>query len=469
LTPSQEPRFPPAQSQLDSRGPVAALIVAYSILVTALLGVLPLGLDELLQAAGTRGRGAAGILEWVPGSAGGVPLGYLVQALFLNTLGNSVFVTRLPAALFSVLGCVALVWLIRELHLGWRFVPLLLFMALPLQLRYALEGRPYSQAVFFVLLCTILAVRMAREPKMVQAVLYGLALIAGVFTLPLLVTIPVAHLAWAALSRNGAQRRGLLFHLAVPTAAASVLLALWSYHAWSRWMEAIARNQGHFHLDGRLFLLLFRELCGGGYLLSCVLLAAVAAGVFSRRVHRSTRLLLGSLVVIPFVGILAIDAAVDYFFSIRQMVPLVPGLVLLAAEGVRTLYARRRALGLAMLTVILGVSVVHDVRRFRKPRENWQLAATTLKSRAHEGCLLFVPQAYVGLYSFFEPDLNSRVCTADQRASRQLNVTVVSSAHSPREEVTAALESIARTGRILVRETTVGGTRLHFHERPSSR
>ena len=251
---------------------IAGLVLAYACVVLALLSKLPLWLDEALQLLGTRGRNFAQIVEWLPGSAGAVPLPYLIQALALDLLGYSVFSARLPAALFSILSCAALAWLARELRLQWPAVAVVLLMVLPLQWRYALEGRPYSQAMFFAILASVLALRLARQPGPLRTALYGLALVAGMYTLPLLVLFPLAHFVWVSLCWEESQRRRVQVRIGIAGAAAVLLLAPWVIWANSRWAGAIAGNQGHFLLHPRLLLVLLHELPGGGYTASILLI-----------------------------------------------------------------------------------------------------------------------------------------------------------------------------------------------------
>ena len=84
---------------------------------------------------------------------------------------------------------------------------------------------------------------------------------------------------------------------------------------------------------------------------------------------------------------------------------------LLAAEGLRDLYSRRRALGAILLAALLITCVAGDLRWFSRPREDWQLAASSLKTVSQGPCVLFAPSDSVDIYAFFEPDLRSRDCT----------------------------------------------------------
>ena len=464
IPPKEDPLQRPRRSVLDDNRLIAGLIVAYSCVAAAVLSKLPLWLDEILQIIGTKGRTFVQIVEWVPGSAGGVPLGYFVQSVVIGILGYSVFTARLPSLIFSVLGCMALVWLGRELQLKRAAVAVLLMMALPLQFRYALEGRIYAQAVFCVILMTALALRLARQSKPLWVLLYGLAVVAGVMTSPLLVSFPLAHFAWASVCLSGKERRRTQFHIAISWAVGSILLTFWVLWMRTRWIEAVVGNQEHFHFDYRLFLMLLRELGGGGYILSSLLLIAVCAGLLSRGISRSTRVLLLSIVIVPMAATIALDAAWDYFFAIRQMTPLIPGLALLAAEGVRDLYARRRILGLLLVTALVCTALVHDVLWFGRPRENWGLAASVLKASAQDACLLFVPVDAMYTYSFFVPDLPSRGCRQLGPSPEQRRIIVVATPYSPPADVTAVRRKLEGAGMTRVQSTAAGGTGMVLYE-----
>ena len=447
---------------------IAGFVVAYALVVLALLSKLPLWLDEILQLLGTRGRSFAQIVEWLPGSAGAVPLPYLIQALALDLLGYSVFSARLPAALFSILSCAALVWLARELRLRWPAVAVVLLMALPLQWRYALEGRPYSQAMFFAVLATVFAVRCVREAGLTPALLYALTLIAGVFTYSTLVLLPAAHLIWAFLCLEGHPRRQALLRMGVAGLAAAALFAPWVIWAQSQWTAAIAGNQWHFLAHPRLALVILRELSGGGYAQSIPLIAAVGLGLFARDLDRTAKVLLISLASVFLAGTLIIDAYLDYFYANRQLLPIFPFLALLAAAGLQELYRRRRTLGTVLAVALLAVSAAADARWFLRPRENWQAAARALRAQSGDACVLFVPLHSMPLYGFFEPDLPSRDCTKQGFPALQRSMIVALSPYILPAELTATLTKLRNEGRTLLQETNAGGTRILFYGPPSS-
>jgi hypothetical protein len=93
-----------------------------------------------------------------------VRLGYLLQFWLISTFGLGLVTARLPSALASLLACPALAVLGREAGIRSRTVLLAVFMILPIQLRYAAEGRNYSHGLLFVVVATWCLVRLDRAP-----------------------------------------------------------------------------------------------------------------------------------------------------------------------------------------------------------------------------------------------------------------------------------------------------------------
>jgi hypothetical protein len=145
---------------------------------------------------------------------------------------------------------------------------------------------------------------------------------------------------------------------------------------------------------------------------------------------------------------------------------VLPALALLAAEGLRDLYSRRRVLGAILLAALLVTCAVGDLRWFSRPREDWQLAASSLKTVSQGPCVLFAPSDSVDIYAFFEPDLRSRDCTQQGFPALQRSLIVALSPYGPPAEMSAVLTKLRSEGRTLLQETTAGGTRILFYGPP---
>jgi 4-amino-4-deoxy-L-arabinose transferase-like glycosyltransferase len=416
-----------------------ALIASYGVAVGALLGRLSIWLDEILQLLGTRGKSLTETLHWVTENPGASPLGYIAQALCIRTLGFSAYSARLAAALFSILSCAALAWLAWELRVRWASAAVVLFMALPLQFRYALEGRLYSQALFLAVVMTALVLKGARWTW-----LYGVAVLAGLYTLPFLAFVPLAHLIWIACCFRGTERRSALVRVALAAGLAGALFYPWFRYTRDSWHGIIATNHWHFVFTAKTPLMLVREMSGGGYWLGALLVAAAGLGLVSRRMDRTTKALLVSITVVPVVGALAADAAFDYFLAVRQIIFLLP--------GVDVLERRWKLAGITALAGLVALALVYDAKWLSRPRENWQTAAAALKGSA-EGCLVFFPGDSDRYYRFFEPSLPSGPCGGRR-------VTLVVSPYASMNEVMAESRKLHAAGMMRVKGTGVGGTSI---------
>src|SRR5712692_6284943 len=405
-------------------GSVIALLAAYSALLLPLLPLTPLWVDELLQLFGTRDRSLGDLFAWIPLNAGAVPLGYLVQLLLLKIVGFSTFTARLPAAICSVLAAMVVLLLARRLRLRPPLLAVLLLVALPAQFRYATEARPNSQALLLSVLSSLLVLALREKPGVPRCGAYSVCVLAGLYTQPFTFCASVAHLVWAALFLPAPERRRLMRYLVWANAGAVALFLPWFLAVAPTWRWSIVANRQSFQVSKKFGLLLLREFSGGGYVCSIGLLLAAALGALSDRMGRETKIFLLLTVLTPLPAVLLADAAFDYFFASRQLLVILPGLVLLAAEGVGYLWERRRIwLAGSLLTLVLASSVAADVRRFTRPREDWRAAAQALRGAANSGyCIAVVGDNPLAFYAFFEPSLRNETC--QQSGSRPMAVVV---------------------------------------------
>ena len=146
---------------------VPVLIAAYAALVFAVLGITPLWLDEIAQLAPGR-ESLAALLRWVQVNPGASPLPYLAQRAVVDLLGTSAFVVRIPAALCSIAGAAVFAKLCVRFGVGSPAWATALFLALPLQFRYALEARGYSQGLLCVLVSLLLLLRARGRARWVR-------------------------------------------------------------------------------------------------------------------------------------------------------------------------------------------------------------------------------------------------------------------------------------------------------------
>jgi 4-amino-4-deoxy-L-arabinose transferase-like glycosyltransferase len=374
-----------------------------------LAGLRPLWLDEVLQLVASTQPNVGGVVRWVTYNPGGAPLGYLAQRVFVLSLGVTPLAARAAPAIFGLLSAVALAGFARDLKA--RSIPVVLaaFVLMPLQLRYAVEGRPYSQALFFALAALWCLWRLAAAPSWRLAAAYAVLVAAGLYTQPLSAAVQLGALAALACSGRGrAARWG-----AIALATACLLFAPWYLHVRSAWQFGIVASHFSFSTTPRILGMLLREISGGGYVASLSLAGAAALG-WRRADSVARRFLLGS-VVSGIVCAIAADAASGYFFAVRQVLFVLPPLLLLAAAWLPI--SRREWWQAGLLAVFLAAALVKDANYFRSPGEDWPGAARALLAATRDGACAVVPSPEpTELYQLFEPALGGRFCHAGEAA-----------------------------------------------------
>ena len=408
------------------------LITAYAGVLVWLAGLRSLWLDEVLQLVASTQPDARSVIRWVTYNPGGAPLGYLAQRVFVLTLGLTPLAARAAPAIFGLLSAIALVGFARDLKAGATTVTLAAFVVTPLQLRYAVEGRPYSQALFFALAALWCLWRLAQAPSWRVAAFYAALVTAGLYTQPLAAALQLGALA--ALAAGGRRRAVRLGGIAL--AIACLLFAPWYLYVRSAWHLGIAASQDSFSTAPKILLILLREISGGGYVASLSLIGAAALG-WRRAGSLTRRFLLGSILS-GIVCAVAADAVSGYFFAVRQVLFVVPALLLLAAAGLAR--PRREWWQPSLLAIFLVASLVKDVRYFRSPGEDWPGAARALLTATSHGACAIVPSPEPKeMYQLFEPALSGNFCNASDAAGPvvivQNRYTLVSSL----EQTTRAL------------------------------
>jgi hypothetical protein len=98
-----------------------------------------------------------------------------------------------------------------------------------------------------------------------------------------------------------------------------------------------------------------------------------------------------------------------YFFAIRQVIYILPAMTLLFVAGVESFRQYGRCLAIAFVIA----SLYADVSWFLRPRENWQAASDAVAREASNGaCVMWVAESSV-MYTFYHPELRSRVCAGE--------------------------------------------------------
>jgi uncharacterized membrane protein len=417
----------------NSRAGLFLFLGIYACALATLLPVLSLWLDEIYDLIVARMDRLADVMAYVPHVSGNVPLNYVVQFASVHLLGFSAFTGRLPSAISSVMACAGVFVLAKRMALRRPLLATAIFALFPLQLRYALEARPYELALCLSIWATVAFLRVLERPESVsRATVYGLSIAAGLFTFPYMLFVPLAHFAWAGLVSSKAQSRQPLLTAALALGIAGLVFAPWYLHSAALWRTAVAIGQ----LKGTITLhavpMILRELVAAGYIGSLLVLAGFVYGLTKRRDWPLWLLYL----MMPIVCAVAADAWFGYFLAIRQMIFVLAPLALLFTAGVEALPCRPAAILTGALLVAL---VVGNISFFRRPREDWRTAAVILTS---EPCVVYAPPDSRNLYAFFVPDLQNRECAPGQRP----RVALAISPYEPKDSVTERQRQLTNSG-----------------------
>lgn len=436
--------------------PGVLFTAAYGVVVAVLLGRLSFWLDEIIQLVGTRSGDFSSLPYLIQSSPGTVPLGWISQILAVRWLGYSPEVARLPSALSSIGSCLCLLVVARYMKARIAWLPTVLFALLPLQFRYALEGRPYAMTVWLSLLSTWLFLRLVRRGRAVDGLLYILTLTAGLYAQPFSIFVAAAHWIWLATSKVAGRAR-LMALVGVSTVTSLLAFMPWYFYVRSTWRQTITTNHFAFHLSWKIPLMIVREISGASYWGSGLLILLAAIALRRKRPTGQWSRLLLLLVIVPICGALAADAVFGYFLAIRQMILVLPALALLAAEGLIALHDRSKMLGRLVGALLIGILVRYDYQWLRQPREDWEAAAQALveQSRAPGSCLMVVPLESLGFYTFFRSSLGQSICQGSGRQSASTIILAISPYRTSGGDEQA--QSVV-SGRRRVRQVNVGGT-----------
>lgn len=384
---------------------VTIVIAAYAALVFAVLGITPLWLDELQQLVLGR-ENVPALLRWVQLNPGASPLPYLAQRAIVDLLGTSPFAARIPAALCSIAAAALFAALCARFGIRSPAWATALFLAFPLQFRYALEARGYSQGLLCVLLSLLLFLRARERGAVRPAALYGVSVACGLYSQPLTILPVFGCLLWLVGEREvGSQTKRLL----LGAVSISVLLFLPWYLLQRQALEASATMELFFFSWRQLSPLgLLHDLSGGGYICSAALLCAAAFGFVRLRNRR----LLACLAISTLLGPVIVDALVNYFFAPRQLLFAAPVLALCAAHGIERLRGGRLPwLGFAAMLAFFASAAVSDFRLATIPKDGFGAQAGVLARLPADVCVAVAPPNHLPYYLLLRPELERSICT----------------------------------------------------------
>jgi 4-amino-4-deoxy-L-arabinose transferase-like glycosyltransferase len=414
---------------------VVVAIAAYAALVFAVLGITPLWLDELQQIVLWR-ESLATLMRWVQLNPGASPLPYLAQRAVVDLFGTSVFVVRMPAALCSIAGAAVFAALCGRFGIRSRVWAVVVFLALPLQFRYALEARGYSLGLLCALASWLLLLRVCERGSVGAAACYGASVALGLYSQPLTLLPVFGELFWLIGEREvGAGTRRLIL------GAASIgVLSFVPWYVLQRQAQDAAGTMALYFFSWRQVTppVLLHELSGGGYVCSAALLAGAAVGLRGLRNRR----LVASVALVSLAGPILIDALVNYFFAARQLLFGAPALALCAAGGIeRWREGGRRWASYAVLGAFLAAAAVSDYRLATVPKDGFGAQAGVLAAQLPaDACVAVAPMNHVAYYLFLRPELERRICAEPPDGARVVAVMSPYSTPGERDQLSDLLD-----------------------------
>ncbi len=344
------------------------IFVAFLLLYTGclfyLLPKLSLCLDEIIDLKAVRDYNLTTLINYIARNAG-VPLGYLAQAATIHFFGYSRFSGRLSSAVFALIACLGIFVLARRLQLRFPLLAVSIFCLLPLQLRYALEARPYSQALALTVWATICFFNLVDKATLASALIYGLLVIACLYTQPYTLFVVLVHFCSACFLPSDRAKRNVVALTTLAILIASLGFAPWyvyAFHSWRNASAPYANTERGIVL--RAIQMILREITGAGYPATTLIICAAYLGLRHDRFTHEARWFWGLYVALPVAMTILADGVFGYFLPIRQMLWVLAPLAILAAAGVERIAQYRR--GLAIIVCCLGFAILFsgDVRLF---------------------------------------------------------------------------------------------------------
>ena len=385
-----------------TRRTLALVAAVYSAVLLALVPVKPLWLDEVIELNVT----SADALQKIAESPGGAPLGYAGQWMLRPFRGtNPIWQSRLPSVVAAVASLIAFLLLCRRL-LARReaiFIAGFLWCICPLALRYALEGRPYMQGTLFAMLAVLAQLRLGERVSAVRFFALAVSLAAAIYSQPFALFAPLVFSAWEVAKRREWK---LAFITASAYAAAALSFMPWYLHVQHYWSGSLLPNRGQFRMDAYLFATLLKECVGDGYPAAIAAILAAAYGAIRGR-SEPTLVVVGTVVLA-----LAADARFHYFFATRQIIYMLPFLLILMAEGLVMLWRHppHRIAAVVLGGVFVVASLAKDYRHLADHTEDWARLTVVVKGALNGGCLLTPTRDEASLYSMIDPQMSHYVC-----------------------------------------------------------
>jgi hypothetical protein len=441
---------------------VLLLFSLYLAVLLLLVGHKPLWLDEIWQQLRTRNVSFHGMVSYAQQGAGGAFLPHFCQWLILKVLPYSAAVSRLPALLFGF-GAAVCSWLLaRQLKLKVPEIAVALWMALPIVFRYALEARPYSQALFFDCWALLLLFQLDEQPSAKRSALLLLVAAATLYSQPFAIfEILATALLLAGTSPDWRRKLPYLF---LPVVASFLLYLPWYLSASKEWSNGLVLDGTITVFDSKLPLRVLREYTGGGYVVGLGLVALAVLGFQVADGRRTKLVLAAGFVTGLFVPLLA-EQKLHYFYAARHVMFALPSGVLLGAYAFESRIPSRQILArLLLLAVLIGSAAVITLRE-TGPHEDWRPVTDRLQQLSQAGnCLVSADPDGLVYYEFFRPSLKRSECRSSEKS-----VVLVASPYSPVELDTIKARKLLEQGYKETGRERTNGFRLAYFARSCCR
>ena len=326
---------------------------------------------------------------------GGVPLAYLAKNLLVNGTGQPLYMAHAFSIVCAIGGLASLIWLARLLGTagGWRQAAIL-YAVVPISLRYAVEARQYGPALALSIGATGLLAWLDERPG------WGKRRYTHWFSGWDCIRNRISRLwrrrIW--FGRGGAGVSALAWWASQWLA---VLFLPWYLYARGFWAQAVTEAGYQSSINWKTPLMMMRELSGGGYLLTAVLVILAVRGYLRTGMPHSSKRLLLLWMVVPIPLVLAADSLFHYFFAIRQIAAHRAAAVSAGGRGAASI-----ADGLETHSSCRAHSGGVGLRcALVRPREG-KLGLPAAEARrllAPGRCVEAVPRSAADLYRFYEP------------------------------------------------------------------
>ena len=323
-------------------------------------------MDEQLDLVTVRSADPSAIFGQIRGVLGAAPLPQLLQWACFRMFGPSDVAGRLPSAIASIAACIGLFLLARRAGLTRPTLAVLVFAAIPLQLRYAIEARGYALGLCFSVWASVALLRLmdADGSSLKPAGLYALMLTAALYAQPYAGFVAAPH--WIFGMHRGSRRSKVALTVAILFAT----LAFLPWYLWASpwWRQIIPLIKGAYSFDPHSTLVVLHELVGMGYPGSVLMLGGAAVGAAWRMREPSRREFWLLYALVPIAAALLADAAFHYFLAVRQILFILTPLSILFTAGIEAATKYKRTLGLLLALVFFAGAIYGNIRFFHRPR-----------------------------------------------------------------------------------------------------